>query len=441
VTFPVLERVGTLYGDERWPILLERGAPLSRAWVRRRDGPVPAARALAEARAENFTRRVPVRIGGPLEDASAALAETLVSPVFPAFGSLAFLDSEQVAVLGPGVRPVEDDVVVGAIRMAPVYELDPDPGRAPGPFARYWGSRWTYTDDRQEAGGWWRVWPQGLRQDIRGDFVAALSPFQWDALSRPHYVVVTHPSDAGLSLYAKVIVDTPEQPLAKPQYHRQRIVALDASCRDALGISDGDFCRLSVWRAAHRYRRFRQRAVGARTIVAHTKIAARVDLDKPVCRLSTDALAAIGVREDDQVVVESVASTGAGIEARRIRRRALSIDVREAEARAAWERRRGSDGWVDPAALHAIHPPYPAIYLDHFARERLGVPLGAPVIVRADVVARVTTDATVPIAVGSIVVATLTAVGVPAWVVVAVVGGLLVLLALLRARRSLGQIR
>jgi len=388
-----LEEVGVLYQPEPVPILLESGRPLSQLWAQLPDGRVHLARAVADARGEHLRRRLPVLLDRSAATILERLDETLVSSVFLCLGDLAYLDHEQVLTLGPRLERTGETAVVGQLLIRPVFRLSADAGETAVQLDRFWASGWGYADGREQGEDWWRVWPQGSRGKIREDFVASLSGAQWLRLGRPRYVVIENPSDPEMCLPALVRRDPPGTELNSEEYERERIVALDASCRDALGILDGEFCRMRVWQGRHVVRRARRELIGARSIVAHVKIAARVDLEKPVCRLGTDALVAIGARAEDKVIIESIVSDAGTFKRRRLTLRALPIDAAEAESRAKWERARGSDGWIDPAAFHGINPPYPAIYLDFAAREALHVSPAAPVVVRTGVLRRIFSEA------------------------------------------------
>lgn len=434
----ILEHVGILYRPEPAPILLERGRPLSQLWAELPDGRVHLARAIADARGEHLRRRLPVLLDQTADTILQRLSETLVSPVFLCLGDLAYLDHEQVLTLGPRLQRTEERAAIGQLVISPIFRLSADAGQLAVQLDRFWASGWGYADGREQGDDWWRVWPQGSRGKIREDFVASLSSAQWENLGRPRYVVIENPSDPAMCLPAVVRRDPPGTELNSADYEHERIVALDASCRDALGILDGEFCRMRVWPGRHVARRAQRRLIGARSIVAHVKIAARVDLEKPVCRLGTDALVAIGARPEDDVIVESVVADAQTFKRHRLTLRALPIEAAEASSRAAWERARGSDGWIDPAAFHGINPPYPAIYLDFPAREALQVSPAAPVVVRTNVRRRISSEASdfLWVAVAGVIVALIHFGWLPAGSAVALIAAAAALLAWLRIRRA-----
>jgi len=333
---------------------------------------------------------------------------------------VAYLDAEQVGVIGPEIDDARGESRrVGDIVLEPLYRAVPSGGAELAEINRYWGSQWRYADNRNDDQDWWRVWPHGEKQLFKGEFVAKVSREGLERLEGADYVVVESPNDPTMHVYATVELDSDGSMLTSTKYKDQRIVVLSSSCRDSIGVLDGEFCKLRAWQGGGPWQRSKpgRRLVNGRAIVAHTKVAARTDVEKQVCRLSADALIAIGARAEDVVVVEAVMYDQDADEyrRRRLRLRALPIDEAEAAQRKRWERSQGSDGWVDPAAVHGIHPPYPALYLDRFARTELGVPVGGPVTIRASVASRLASDASefLWLAVGGIVVVVLTAFHLP----------------------------
>ena len=413
-----LKVVGMLYGPEQLELRLAPQRPLSHLWAVGKNGLVPAARALAEARGESLRRRLPILLEGRSPKALIeALAPTTVSQTFMVVGGdVAYLDPEQVHVLGPNIVAVAGESrQVGDVVLETLYRTVTSGGQELREINRYWGSEWRYADNRNDEGHWWRVWPQGEKQWFKGEFVAKVS---WEGLQRlgsSEYVVIESPNDPRMRVFASVELDSEDSMLRSTKYKDQRIVALSANCRDSIGVLDGEFCKLTAWHRGRPWQRTRprRRFVNGRAIVAHTKVAARTDIEKRVCRLPDDALTAIGARAEDVVVLESVAYDDETKEflRRRVRLRALPIDETEAAERKTWERLQGTDGWVDPAAVHGIHPPYPAVYLDRFARADLGVPVAGPVTIRTSVASRLASDASefLWLAVGGIVVVVLTA--------------------------------
>ncbi|HZQ82691.1 MAG TPA: hypothetical protein VFB25_12020 [Gaiellaceae bacterium] len=447
MTAPELRHVGDLYGSERTPLLLGDGMPLSHLLVRRDGRLVPAARVLAECRGDHLRRRYAVRLEGISPDELLErFGKSAISPVFLVLAeTLAFLDPDQIGALGLGLVEQPEPTPIGDLLFKPTYRIDDtrpltlDGAEAPRAF---WRSTWTYADERERHDAeWWRVWPQGERKEVRGDFVAAISRTQFARLRGPAYVMIESVVDPRMRLYAHLRADKGDTQLNSEEFRDRRIVALDASCRDALGILDSEFCRMVPLEGRHVVRGLRRRVFGSRATVAHVKIAARVDLDKPVCRLAADTLAAIGARRDDKVTIETVVERQPGrYRTKREKLRALEIDASEASGRAEWERPTGSDGWVDPATVHGIHPPYPAIYLDWFTRQRLGeLPVAAPVIVRANIGSRLAAEAGefAWLAVGGLVIAVLKGVNASGTTIVVVAGLLSLFFIGFRIRRGL----
>ncbi|MFL5963435.1 MAG: hypothetical protein ACJ757_11160 [Gaiellaceae bacterium] len=418
MSLQALEVVGTLYGPHQLELRLAPGRPLSHLWAFEQGELIPAARAFAEARGEALRRRMPILMDGRTPaDIMASLERTAASRVFIVIAEdVAYLDAEQVQVIGPEIAAANGQSrQVGDLVLETLYRAVASGGQPPTEINRYWGSEWRYLDGRNDDESWWRVWPQGEKQLFKGEFVAKLSSQQLQQLGQPDYVVIESPLDPAMRVYASVEPDRGTSLLNSTEYKDRRIVALSASCRDSIGVLDGEFCRLVAWQRGKPWQRAKPgwRLVKGRAIVAHTKVAARTEVEKQVCRLPSDALIAIGARAEDVVVLETVTYDKKAKEYRRkrVRLRALPIDEAEAAERKTWERSQGTDGWVDPAAVHGIYPPYPALYLDRFAREDLGVPLAGPVTIRTSVASRLASDASefLWLAVGGIVVVVLTA--------------------------------
>jgi hypothetical protein len=147
----------------------------------------------------------------------------------------------------------------------------------------------------------------------------------------------------------------------------EEAVALDRGLREALGISDGECAVIHAWDRPNAARRLHRLGFSTRSVFAHPSVPLRADLEKPVCRLSTDAMTAIGARDGDRVVVEALVRTkDAAFERRTVAKRVLTIDAGEAERRALWVSHDADEGYIDCAEWHGIFPPFPTIYLDFF---------------------------------------------------------------------------
>lgn len=143
-------------------------------------------------------------------------------------------------------------------------------------------------------------------------------------------------------------------------------MTLDRGLREALGICDGETAVVHPWRGPNRSRRLHRLRFSTRSVYAHPSIPVRADLEKPVCRLSADAMSA--------------------------------IDESEAERRATWSSADADEGYVDCAEFHGIFPPFPAIYVDYFDMSRLfgqsAGPLVCPVVqIRPKLSTRIADDA------------------------------------------------
>ncbi len=195
---------------------------------------------------------------------------------------------------------------------------------------------------------------------------------------------------------------------------------LDRTARDALGISDGEFCLAHPWSRPRRavWRRLlRDQLVGSRAISANVRTSARADLEKPVCRLDEETLAAIGGRASEFVTLEALRRDPGREDEAHWRRelmsqRVLPIDTGERTRRHSWEaaqhwddgsisparwsaRRQAGvehEGFVDCAETLGVHPAYPTVYLNFNARRELGVELCQPVEIRVNVFSRLLTE-------------------------------------------------
>jgi hypothetical protein len=435
-----LHLVGRLVTDRdstEHDVLLEEGQPLSRARVGTARMSLP--RSLAESRAASLRRRIPVAV----DDVGSALRRLFTANVSPVVlvldDRLALLDLDQAEALmpeGTGLVELDAPVDVAHLRIEPVWAMG-DGGKPPKGSMQYWNSQWTFVDEAWGAAvGAWRVLPQDVRFGGRGDFVAALSAAGHSDLGSPRYVVVENHFLPERFLAAAARLDLN---LTEP-----RVIALDSSCREALGLSDGEFCHVYAWRRGYRARDWLRR-IGARSVIAQVEIASRADMEKTLCRLSAEALDAVGAASGQAVVVESVREVDKtrGVWSVRSKRlRALAIDDAERAERLRWMQREGRSGYLDCAERLAIHPPYPPIYLDYFTRRDLGFDpdlLCAPVRVRASIADRLAGEASdfMWLAVGGLIVAILAAADAPAAVAIGVALAAVVLLAVVRILRAL----
>jgi hypothetical protein len=443
--------VGLLLSAEpERPLLLPRDRPLSYLRVGEEPGGGTLARALLERRATELRRRVPV-IRPPAQDC-LDLQRTFrgfgLCTVFPLLrGSdedgtpldVLWLDRAQALALARSqdclLRRREQAVRTGGLRLRPTFEVDP---ASRGELAeeideswQYWKSRWEFEDDPPGADQWWRVWPNENRNRdgfagrtaARGTSAASLAPRARRRLGSPRYLVIEHPFRSG-SLPVLVLEDSNLEDLPGDAGGRldRPVICLDRTARDALGISDGEFCLVHPWLRPHGevWRRLlRDRYVGSRAISANVRTSARADLEKPVCRLDEESLAAIGGQPSEFVTLEALrcrdpqAEGGEGKRWERVRigQRVVSIDGGERARRSGWEagqpwdegavspaawRKRGSglepEAFVDCAETLGVHPPYPTVYLNFTARQQLGVRLCQPVEIRVKVLSRVMTD-------------------------------------------------
>jgi len=331
-------------------------------------------------------------------------------------------------------RPVRVD----GLSLRPTFEVDPG---SDGELAeeveerwQYWKSEWEFDEMPAGSERWWRVWPNenrdrdgllGLagRTAARGTSAACLAPRTLRRLGSPRYLVIEHPFRSGnlpvLALADEKLEDLPGDAggdIGRP------VLCLDRTARDALGIADGEFCLVHPWlrpRSDIWRRLLRDRYVGSRAISANVRTSARADLEKPICRLDEESLAAIGGTPGEFVTLETLHCRDperAGGTAQRWERvlasqRVVPIDGEERSRRGGWEagqlwddssvsplawRRRESglepEGFVNCAETLGVHPPYPTVYLNFNARKQLELRLCQPVEIRVKVVSRVMTD-------------------------------------------------
>jgi hypothetical protein len=448
--------VGLLLSPEgERDLLLPEGRPLSYLRV---DGEEQArgtlARALLEQRATEFRRRIPVV--RPAAESCDELQETFrgfgLCTVFPVLhgrdgdgGSrldVLWLDRVQALAFarrrGCLLRRRDWHVQVDGLKLRPTFETDPG---SDGEIAeeiderwQYWKSKWKFEQMPAGSERWWRVWPnenrdrEGLlglsgRTAARGTSAACLAPRTLRRLGLPRYLVIGHPFRSGnlpvLALADEGLEDLPGDAgggVGRP------VLCLDRTARDALGISDGEFCLVHPWlrpRADVWRRLLRDRYVGSRAISANVRTSARADLEKPVCRLDEESLAAIGGNAGEFVTLETLhckdperdGGPAQRWERVQIGQRVVPIDGDERSRRSTWEagqlwdddsaspadwRRRESglepEGFVDCAETLGVHPAYPTVYLNFNARKQLELRLCQPVEIRVKVVSRVMTD-------------------------------------------------
>ncbi|HEY7961628.1 MAG TPA: hypothetical protein VID29_06890 [Solirubrobacteraceae bacterium] len=322
---------------------------------------------------------------------------------------------------------------------------------APTPFrpaendlCEYWNSRWSF-DGPIDVGGLWRVRPNLRRDRIRGEFVSVLSPEAYLALGQPAYAIVVNPYFPANRLPTWVVVESglPEE---EPHHHT---IYIDRTIRETLGVADGEFCQVYPWATetvTETFRRWTNRkSVGPRTLVAHVKMPLKSDTEKPVCRMSSGSLSALGIASGGFVTLEAMTlATPAGAEepprwaVKRIRRRVLEVDEETTKRRASWESDQ-APSYVDCAGRYAIFPPYPDIYLDFFARRELGgLAICGVVQVRAAVWSRLLDEASefAWLGVIAVIAAATAAISPPAWDYFAIAGALTAILIFWRVRRA-----
>lgn len=437
------ERVGKLVGaGPGHDLLLPRGRPLS--YLRAGEGSEKSqglTKALLERQATELRVRIPVVVeSGESEQVAEALRRFAVSAVFPVLDGtcereggvdLCWLDLVQVAALrrhvGSGLAERSIPVTAAGIRFSPTFEVS-DPPETATQFWQYWNSDWEFDDEPKERADWWRVRPNATRRrshwllldargpEARGTLAACLHPQVKEELGNPRYLVIKHPYREG---YVPVLALEDPKLRELPEMKWKKTIFLDRTARDALGLLDGELCVVHPWLHPRRklfYRQLRERAVGARTIAAHTRAPARADLEKPVCRLEPEALETIGGRGGEFVQIERIIPAEYGWPERwetvRTSQRVLPIDSAERALRAAWEAPQiwddrsedtdaGGDGapeltgYVDCAERLGLHPPYPAIYLNYYTRKEAlrGLGLCQPVQIRVGFWSRLAAEA------------------------------------------------
>jgi hypothetical protein len=451
--------VGELVGgDPGGKLLLPGGRPLSYLRVAADGlpgGSTGLTRALLESRATEFRLRIPLVTDrdGERSAVTEALERFGVSAVYPRLEGrclelerevdLCWLDWIQLKAVGEssetGFARRAGAVEIAGVKVTPTYAAAADANAVKRSW-QYWNSRWEFAAPPPGREALWRVRPNDKRDrpkwflarlrrrpkpgygpEARGTFAACMHPEMRRQLGGPDYVVVEHPYRRGW-LPVRVLDETfgakEGEEGGEAMWHKT--IFLDRTARDALGIADGEFCRVHAWLRPRRsvwWRRAREWAVGARTIAAHPRAPARADLEKPVCRLEPAALEAIGGRAGDVVTIEHVVpadgeSPGERWERVHMRQRVLPIDELERAQRAIWEAPQAWDdgadasppgssaealemeGYVDCAERLGVYPPYPAIYLNYYSRHRLRkLELCQPVQIRVGVPGRLAAEA------------------------------------------------
>lgn len=196
------------------------------------------------------------------------------------------------------------------------------------------------------------------------------SAARWPVLSnlRPVFVGVENASDPG-KFGPAIVRRDPGLAAGRGQFGDDRpCVAIDRGLRESLGIHEGEFARIHPWSAPDWSRRLLWAGFATRCVFAHPSIPLRADLEKSVCRLSLDAMTAIGARDGDRVTLEVLGyDTAKGRPVRRTTiNRAYAIDPEEAKQRADWASGDVDVGFVDCAEFHGIYPAFPTVYVDYF---------------------------------------------------------------------------
>ncbi len=445
-------------------LLLAPGFPLSHLRVRQPDeAPIALVRFMIESGGPTLRHSVPVLFDSraDIEIEVARLRQFGVTSVFPILtdagdGSariLALIGSGQLGALcedPAGHRNLARQTDVPAfagIRFEHAYRLEP----AGIPFVpaendrhEYWNSTWSFMEPI-DVDGLWRVRPNLRRDRIRGEFVAVLSPHAHLALGQPAYVIVVNPYFPDNRLPAWVMVEA-DLPVEEGNHHT---IYVDRTIRETLGVADGELCQVHPWVTEtfiENVRRWTYRkSIGPRTLVAHTKIPLKSDTEKPVCRMSSGSLSALGVPSGGFVTLEAMAPEFQADDgspprwtARRIRRRVLEVDETTTKTRESWESDQAPN-YVDCASRYAIFPPYPDIYLDFFARRELGdLAICGVVQVRAAVWSRLLDEASEFAWLGiiAVVAAVAATIGLPVWGYLAIAAALTGALVFLRVRRA-----
>jgi hypothetical protein len=456
------ELVGTATSEPK--LLLAPGFPLSHLRVKRPDGmPIALVRLMIESGGPTLRHSVPVLFDcrADIEPEVDRLRQFGVTPVFPILTDageettrvLALIGSSQLGALCEDPDALRDLVAqdgvpaFAGIRFDRAYRLQP----ADIPFApkendrhEYWNSVWSFVGS-PDVNGCWRVRPNLRRDRVRGEFVAVLSPEAHRVLGKPAYVIVVNPYFPDNRLPAWVIVEA-GLPAEEQGHHA---IYVDRPVRETLGVADGEFCRVHPWTTetvGETFRRWTYRkGVGPRTLVAHIKMPLKSDTEKPVCRMSSSSLSALGVPSGGFVTLEAMSleqQAGADVaprwRAKRIRRRVLEVDEATMERRESWESDQAPN-YVDCAGRYAIFPPYPDIYLDFFARKELGdLAICGVVQVRAAIWSRLLDEASEFAWLGiiGVVAAVAATIGLPVWGYLALAVALTLTLVFVRVRRA-----
>jgi hypothetical protein len=457
--------VGELLGTATpHTLLLAPGFPLSYLRVRQfEETPIALVRFMIESGGPTLRHSVPVLFDSraDAEIEVARLRQFGATSVFPILTDASDGSTRILALIGSGqlgalcedpsappylARQIDPPAFAG-ILFDCVYQLGP----AGIPFVptendrhEYWNSIWSFVEPI-DVDGLWRVRPNSRRDRIRGEFVAVLSPHAHLALGQPAYVIVVNPYFPDSRLPAWVIVEA-DLPAEEGDHHT---IYVDRTIRETLGVADGELCQVHPWATGtftEVVRRWTYRkSIGPRTLVAHTKIPLKSDTEKPVCRMSSGSLSALGVPSGGFVTLEAMApesqtddGSPVGWTAKRIRRRVLEVDETTMKRRESWESDQAPN-YVDCAGRYAIFPPYPDIYLDFFARRELGdLAICGVVQVRAAVWSRLLDEASefAWLGVVAVVAAVAATIGLPVWGYLAIAAALTGALVFLRVRRA-----
>lgn len=411
-TFPLWRPVGELHGLGEQPrqLWLRADRPLSYLRVSAADNPKrpgPSfAKTAIESRNTSLTRRYGVVFTTP--EVESALGERFADAAIPGLfaalqiegqpgATLTLLTLQQVHLLAQSEPwPVAQDRPVRIDRTRVEVARCIDPWELPADFDDDKGFRYQYRYGiarLADAEPHTLVWPNSTREKSYGsDYVAHLTPEHLARLNSPSYVVIENAADPGKYAAALARPDSELEGNAKRRNpliaggHATDVVALDRGVREVLGISDGELAVVHPWDKPGLGATIRRRAFKTRSVYAHPSLPLRGDLEKPVCRLSKDAMSSIGAREGDYVEVSALVRGSKDFKRTTIKKRALLIDRTEAEARAGWASADAEEGYIDCAELHGIFPRYPTIYLDYFDQRELfgegqrGRPLVCPVV-------------------------------------------------------------
>lgn len=378
---------------EGWySLVLRATSPLS--YLRVADGQSvrpgrTLARILIESRCAELRRRIPVVLDdAELDELGNSIAYDGGNPLLPiiemkdaagAERQVAFIESRDVAFLDGEAAGAE---AVDRVRLQrPGIEIEAWTPAGLAALGRP-GFRQQYGYGIYSGGSFcgpdsFLVWPNGTRpKRARGNYVVALPQSVHAEMGRPPYILVENPVTPGR--YAAGLAVPDEALGAQSERHPfvdgrsyKGLVAIDRGLREVLGICDGEAARIYPWRDGRLSRRLHTPWLSPRTVFAHPSVPIRSDLEKPVCRLSRDAMESIGVSDGDNVSIEVLTRHDDEFVRRSITKRVLAIDPDEALRRAEWENGDSDSGYLDCAAFHGVFPKYPTIYLDFFDLKQL----------------------------------------------------------------------